>query len=70
MQGQHGGDHKSDNIKVANSNLDRKPTGTTRQHALRKLRKDSPTLHAEVLAGKLSPQSKKGDALKSIASLV
>jgi hypothetical protein len=60
----HGGDRKSNNIKVAISNLDRKPTGTTRQRSLRKLRKDSPTLHAEVLAGKLSPQSKKGDTRK------
>ncbi len=45
---------KSDNIKVDNVHIDTRPTGNDRQRALRKLRKDSPTLHAEVLAGKLS----------------
>lgn len=36
-----------------------RPTGNDRQRALRKLRKDSPVLHAEVLAGKLSPHAAK-----------
>jgi hypothetical protein len=36
-----------------------RPSGNDRQRALRKLRKDSPTLHAEVLAGKLSPHAAK-----------
>jgi hypothetical protein len=35
------------------------PVGTTSQQALRRLRKDSPTLHADVLAGKLSPHAVK-----------
>jgi hypothetical protein len=31
-----------------------RPTGTTKEQALRKLRKDAPELHAEVLAGNLT----------------
>jgi len=38
---------------VANSNSGRKD-GTTRAYALRRLRKDKPDLHAEVLAGRIS----------------
>ena len=38
---------------VSNSNTSR-PTGTTQAAALRRLRKDAPELHAEVLAGRLS----------------
>ena len=34
-----------------------KPEGNTRQRALRKLRKDRPDLHAQVLAKKLSPHA-------------
>jgi hypothetical protein len=40
------------------------PAGNNSQQALRRLRKDAPKLHAKVLAGKLSPQSKKGDTRK------
>lgn len=38
---------------VANSN-DKRPTGTTSDQALRRLRKDRPDLHAKVIAGDLS----------------
>jgi hypothetical protein len=38
---------------VANSNSGR-PSGTTQAAALRRLRKDAPSLHSEVLAGRLS----------------
>ena len=56
-QRKHGGDHTSaeskfDIVKLA-------PTGNARQHALRKLRKDRPDLHAQVLAKKLSPHEGK-----------
>jgi hypothetical protein len=40
---------------VNNVNDTTRPQGNTRQHALRKLRKDRPDLHAQVLAKKLSP---------------
>lgn len=51
-----GGDHsKSDNIIVA-------PNGTAQDQALRKLRKDRPDLHAEVLAGRLSAHAAMVDA--------
>lgn len=54
LQGKHGGDRRSAHAtNVDISNVDR-PTGTTRDRALRKLRKDAPKLHAEVLAGHLS----------------
>jgi hypothetical protein len=45
------GEHKSkiDNIQLA------APTGTSAAAALRRLRKDRPDIHAEVLAGELSP---------------
>lgn len=61
VQGKDGGDKKSEQYKTTVDNIhsDTRPTGTTRQRALRKLRKDSPTLHAEVLAGKLSPHAAK-----------
>ena len=38
------------------------PAGTTRQYALRKLRKDAPELHAKVLAGEVSPHQAMIDA--------
>lgn len=48
----HGGDRsKSDVIRVAQSG---NQGGTSKDYALRKLRKDAPELHAEVLAGRLS----------------
>lgn len=49
LQVQHGGDRsKVDNIQLA------QPGGTSRAASLRRLRKDAPELHAEVLAGQLS----------------
>ena len=43
-QGKHGGDHTSKASKLDNVKLATYPTGNTRQHALRKLRKDRPVL--------------------------
>ncbi len=54
-QGKQGGDHTSKASKFYIIKL--APTGTSRQHALRKLRKDRPDLHAQVLAEKLSPHA-------------
>jgi hypothetical protein len=58
-QGKHGGDRgnqytggKADIISLATNQH-----GTSRQHALRKLRKSRPDLHAKVLKGKLSPHA-------------
>ncbi len=42
---------------VDNVNEVMRPNGNTRQHALRKLRKSRPDLHAKVLKGKLSPHA-------------
>lgn len=54
VQTQHGGDRRSAAvIKNDNVTLER-PTGNTQTAALRRLRKDAPELHAEVLAGNLS----------------
>ncbi len=51
LQQSHGGDRsKSDVITLADPN----PRGTSKEYALRKLRKDAPEVHAEVLAGRLS----------------
>lgn len=49
----HGGDRRSQPTNVDNRNVGR-PGGTTQAAALRRLRKDAPELHAEVLAGNLS----------------
>jgi len=48
----HGNQHQGG--AVDNVNRTTGPDGNTRQHALRKLRKDRPDLHAQVLAEKLS----------------
>lgn len=52
----HGGDRRSEgfNVSIRNVETDR-PVGTTRQHALRKLRKDRPDLHQRVIKGEVSP---------------
>lgn len=42
---------------VDNINKVGRPDGTSNTYALRKLRKDRPDLHGEVLAGKLSPNA-------------
>jgi hypothetical protein len=49
--------HTSGNFDIVQ--VSTAPTGNDRQRALRKLRKDSPALHAEVLAGNLSPHAAK-----------
>lgn len=55
LQNRHGGDRRSgDAIKLDNIQLDPAPSGTSREAGLRRLRKDAPELHAEVLAGRLS----------------
>ena len=49
-----GGDRKSEEIKLNNVNLDsgtEAPVGNSNAYALRKLRKDRPDLHKQVLAG-------------------
>ena len=50
IQGKHGGDHS----KIDIVNLAPVPDGTSEAYALRRLRKDRPDLHAQVLAGELS----------------
>jgi len=54
----HGGDRHSDAFKLDDIKLEGSqmaaPTGTSREAGLRRLRKDRPDLHAEVLAGALS----------------
>jgi hypothetical protein len=59
VQGKHAGNGSNQyaSANVDNVHISTRPTGNDRQRALRKLRKDSPTLHAEVLAGKLSPHA-------------
>lgn len=53
LQGKHGGDRsKLDNIQLASPSS--APDGTSQARALRRLRKDAPELHAEVIAGRLS----------------
>ncbi|MFE2297949.1 hypothetical protein ACFXAW_07110 [Streptomyces sp. NPDC059445] len=61
LQRGHGGDRRSDhlrfkldNIQLENETKVAAPSGTSRDAGLRRLRKDRPDLHAEVLAGRLS----------------
>lgn len=49
-----GGDRHSDSFRLDNIQADGAPTGTSREASLRRLRKDRPDLHTEVLAGRLS----------------
>lgn len=55
LRGAHGGDRVSDavrtNVDIVNVG---RPTGNSRDAALRRLRTDAPELHAEVLAGNLT----------------
>ncbi|HVS71094.1 MAG TPA: hypothetical protein VHQ47_07555 [Phycisphaerae bacterium] len=53
-----GGDRKSSHIKDNNVTIDPAPKGNTRQQALRKLRKDAPEIHAEVLASLIEAAEK------------
>lgn len=57
LQRPHGGDRRSEEIKVDNVNLEKgeKPTGNASARALRALRNHAPEQHARVLAGELSP---------------
>lgn len=56
VQGKHGGDRKSDQIKSDNITLDSQDNrGTSPTYALRRLRKDRPDLHKQVIEKKLSP---------------
>ena len=52
----HGGDRHSTGFKLHNIQLEETtaPTGTSQAAGLRRLRKDRPDLHADVLAGRLS----------------
>ncbi|MGW1034320.1 hypothetical protein ACWD4Z_19285 [Streptomyces antibioticus] len=58
VQGQHGGDRRTEDAQIKRDviTLESGSTrrGTSRDGALRRLRKDAPELHAEVLAGRLS----------------
>ena len=52
------GSHGGDRSKINNVNLAPEASkGNSNTYALRKLRKDRPDLHGEVLAGKLSPNA-------------
>ncbi|MET7390472.1 hypothetical protein ACFYPT_38795 [Streptomyces sp. NPDC005529] len=53
VQHQNGGDRRSDSFSLDNIQTV-PPSGTSREAGLRRLRKDRPDLHAEVLAGTLS----------------
>lgn len=57
--GEHGGDRRSEEIKVRNTNLDSdvNPSTDDKGYALRRLRKDRPDLHAQVIEKKLSPHA-------------
>lgn len=52
MQQPHGGDHTSQQSK--DNNIQLAPQGSSQDRALRKLRKDAPELHEQVIAGALS----------------
>lgn len=53
----HGGDRRSERFNVDNINVTDRPTGTSKEQALRKLRTDAPELHRQVLDGQLSPHA-------------
>jgi phage-related baseplate assembly protein len=53
LQDRPGGDRRSDQA-INRNNVPPGPAGNTRDQALRRLRKDAPELHSEVLAGRLS----------------
>src|SRR5262245_50158444 len=52
IQGKHGGDRNSQNIKCSNTTLDIDEPERGRGYALRRLRKDRPDLHAKKIASK------------------
>lgn len=47
--------HASPGPDVDNINV--RPTGTSKEYALRRLRKDAPELHAKVLSGEITPHA-------------
>lgn len=57
--GQHGGDHGNQYTggKMDNVQLDTPPTGNSRQRAIHRLRDARPDLHAQVIAGDLTPHA-------------
>lgn len=58
--GQHGGDRRSEEFKVLNTNVekeDKRKSSDNAEYALRRLRKDAPELHQRVLSGDLSPHA-------------
>jgi hypothetical protein len=54
VQGSHGGDRRSEATNVDNIHVEERPSGTSRQAAVRRLRKDRPDLLEKVRAGELS----------------
>jgi hypothetical protein len=60
LQRDHGGNRRSEDFKNNNVHLETDratPEGNSQARALRRLRKDAPELHAEVLAGRLTPHA-------------
>jgi len=55
VQGKHGGDRKSKQIKHDIIMIDKPQYGTDRSYALRRLHKDRPDLLQKVIAGNLTP---------------
>ena len=54
LQGKHGGDRKSEEAEIKSNNVTlATPQGNTKEKGLRRLRKDRPDLHDEVVSGKL-----------------
>jgi len=53
MQAKHGGDHTTVKSKMDNVHL-AVPSGNSHQASLRRLRKHNPTIHKQVISGKLS----------------
>ncbi len=53
-QGKHGGDRKSERIKRVNHSLDTSKHTPRTSQLLRRLRKDYPELHGQVLKGKIT----------------
>jgi hypothetical protein len=49
LQNPHGGDHTSAQSNVDNVHVAERPAGNGQARALRKLRKDAPELHTQVL---------------------
>lgn len=57
QQRPHGGDRVSEESKIDNVQLAPTPTGNSSKAALRRLRKDRPDLHQDVIAGKITPHA-------------